>query len=466
MGPAVGLILLVNMLTTLNIAAVGVTLPAIGVALGVSPAEVMWLADAYLIATVCTTPLTAFLMERFGPRRLLVACIAGTIVASGLAAMARGLLPLVGLLFVLGLFAAPLLPATQTLVVARFTGSRRGTGMAIWGAGGTAGALIGALLGGWLCTRFSWPWIFAPAIVIGIVTLPLVRREAPVGSPRAVAVDWWGLATFGTGILALGVFLNIGDNVDWHKTPSVFVLPVVALIGLCVFARHARRTPRPIVDLRPFASRDLATVAVLCFGIGAFSTAFFQPAMLGSVLGFDATFLGVRGAFGSVGLMAGLMIAGPALGRTRPFVVFATGLLLLGVGKLGFTLYTPGLTPLGAIWPAVVSSVGFGILTAVLATMAFRSLAPEQVGAASGLFVLSQQLGYALGVAGLDAYLQVRTERLLATGTPAASANELAFLELFWLELTAAILIPVLVLMRRRPVLAPLAAPQPAPQGG
>ncbi|HEV7734033.1 MAG TPA: MFS transporter, partial [Candidatus Binatia bacterium] len=452
MGPAVGLILLVNMLTTLNIAAVGVTLPAIGAALGVSPAQVMWLADAYLIATVCATPLTAFLLQRLGPRRLLVVCIAGTIVASGLAAVTRGLLPLVGLLFVQGLFAAPLLPTTQTLVVALFPGSRRGTGMAIWGAGGTAGALIGALLGGWLCTQFSWPWIFAPAFAVAVVTLPLVWRAAPVGSPRAVAVDWLGLATFGTGILALGAFLNIGDNVDWHKTPSVFLLPVAAIAGFAGFAWHARRTPNPIVDLRPFASRDLATVSLLCFGIGAFSTAFFQPAMLGSVLGFDATFLGVRGAFGSIGMMAGLMIAGPALGRTRPFVVFATGLVLLGIGKVGFTHYTPGLTQLGAIWPAVLSSVGFGILTAVLATMAFRSLAPEHIGAASGLFVLSQQLGYALGVAGLDAYLQVRTEHLLAAGTPQAFATELAFLELFWLELTAAILIPVLVLARRRPV--------------
>jgi len=284
----------------------------------------------------------------------------------------------------------------------------------------------------------------------------LIRHEVPRTEPAAVAVDWWGFATFGVGILTLSVFLNVGDNVDWYRTPAVMLLPVVSLVSLGVFIRHARRIEHPIVDLRPLANADLATTTFLCFGIGAFSTAFFQTEMLGSVLGFDATFLGVRGACGSVGLMIGLLFAGRALGWSRPLVVFATGLALLGIGKVGFTYYGPGLSDVGAVWPAAVSSVGFGILTAVLATLAFRSLTPAQVAAASGIFVLSQQIGYALGVALLDAYLQVRTEALVAGGTPASFATELAFLELFWVELVVAVLLPVAVLLRRRPVLAPL----------
>ena len=118
------------------------------------------------------------------------------------------------------------------------------------------------------------------------------------------------------------------------------------------------------------------------------------------------------GALGSLALMLGLGVAGRMLGWSRPLVVFASGMLLLALGKVGFTWYAPGLTEVGAVWPAVVSSVGFGVITAVLATLAFRSLAPAQVGAASGLFVLSQQLGYALGLAMLDAYLQERTVAL------------------------------------------------------
>jgi DHA2 family multidrug resistance protein len=447
------------MLTGVNLAAVGVALPALATDLQVSPDRTLWLADAFLIATVCATPMTAFLLQRVGARRLLVACVAATIGASALAALAGSFPLLLALLFLQGLFAAPLLPATQTIAVDRFPGSQRAHGMAVWGAGTTAGALLGALLGGWLCTRCGWPWMFAPAVVLGIAALPLVLREVAPVTPHAVAVDWWGFATFGVGILGLSAFLNVGDNVDWYHTPSVMILPVVAAVSLAAFARHARRIEHPIVDLRPLANRDLATTAFLCFGIGAFSTAFFQTAMLGSVLHFDTAFLGVRGACGSLALMLGLALAGRALGWSRPFLVFASGLLLLAVGKLGFTYYAPGLTDLGAVWPAVVSSIGFGVLTAVLATLAFRSLTPAQIGAASAIFVLSQQLGYALGVALLDAYLQVRTEHLLAVGTPPAFANELAFLELFWVELIAAVLLPVAVLVRRRPVLAPLTAP-------
>lgn len=455
---AAALIVLVNMVACGNLAAIGVALPALASGLDVPPGQALWLADAYLVASVCVTPMTPFLLERLGTRRLLLICVVGTMAASALAAVAHALAPLVGVVFVQGLFAAPLLPATQTIAVDRFPGAQRARGMAVWATGSTAGGLLGALLGGWLCARFGWPWIFAPAVVLGVVALPLVLRE-PRSTPRAVAVDWVGLVTFGLGILTLSTFLNVGDNVDWHHAPPVLLLPVVAALSLGAFAWHARRTERPIVDLRPLANRDLATMTLLCFGIGASSTAFFQTAMLGSVLGFDATFLGVRGALGSVALMLGLAVAGRALGMSRPLIVFAAGLVLLAAGKLGFTYYAPGIGTVGVVWPAVVSSVGFGIITAVLATLAFRSLPPAAVGAASGLFVLGQELGYALGVAMLDAYLQERTAHLLADGTPRAFAVELAFLELFWVELIAAVLLPVAVLMRRRPVMAPLAAP-------
>jgi MFS transporter, DHA2 family, multidrug resistance protein len=455
---AVALILLVNMVASGNLAAIGVALPALSTGLGVPPTQALWIADAFLVANVCATPMTPFLLERLGARRLLLVCVVGIMTASALAAVADAMLPLAVVVFMQGLCAAPLLPATQTIAVDRFPGAQRSRGMAVWATGSTAGQLLGALLGGWLCARFGWPWIFAPAVVLGLATLPLILREAG-GTSRAVAVDWLGLVTFGVGFLTLSTFLNVGDNVDWHRTPSVLLLPVTALVSLGAFAWHARRTEKPIVDLRPLANRDLATTAFLCFGIGAFSTAFFQTAMLGSVLGFDATFLGVRGALGSVALMLGLALAGRALGWSRPLIVFAAGLVLLTGGKVGFTYYGPGLTDVGAVWPAVLSSIGFGVITAVLATLAFRSLPPAAVGAASGLFVLSQQLGYALGVAMLDVYLQERTLALLADGTPRAFAVELAFLELFWVELIAAVLLPVAVLVRRRPVMAPLPAP-------
>ncbi len=463
MGRTGVLIILVNALAGVGLAAVGIALPAIAAALGVAPARALWLVDAFLIATVCATPLTPFLLTRLGPRRLMLVCIGATIAASAAAAAAPALLVLVALAFVQGLATAPLLPATQTLVVTGFPASRRAFGMAVWGAGSAAGALLGALGGGWLCQRFGWPAIFALAAALGALALVLVVRDVPRGTRRAVPVDWYGLAAFGTGILALSVFLNVGDNVDWHHEPLVLLLPVVAVIGLAAFARHARRTAHAIVDVRPLANHDLATVAVLCCGIGAFSTGFFQTTMLGSV-GFDTAFLGVRGACGGVALLIGLALAGRALGWTRPLLVFAGGLGLLLAGKYGFTFYAPGVSDLTAIWPAVVSSVGFGVLSAVMATLAFRSLAPEQVTAAAGIFVLCQQLGYAFGVAGLDAFLQVRAAHLLADGASHGFAVEMAFLEVFWLELAASLLLPVLILLRRSPVLAPLPeAPALAP---
>ncbi|MCW5892152.1 MAG: MFS transporter [bacterium] len=458
MGRAGVLIVLVNALAGVGLASLGIALPALGAALGTSPARVLWLVDAFLVATVCATPLTPFLLERFGARRVMLGGIAGTCVASAAAAATPSLGPLLGLAFVQGLCVAPLLPATQALVVARFPERHRAVGMALWGGGSAAGTLLGALAGGWLCLHVGWPAIFALAPALALVALPLVARAVPAEPSRAVPVDWFGLAAFGGGILALNLFLTIGDDVDWHHAPALFLLPLAAAVGLGAFLRHARRTPRPIVDLAPLANHDLATMVVLCFGIGAFSTAFFQTAMLGSVVGFDSGFLGMRGACAGAALLLGLAAAGRMLGVTRPLAVFAAGLGLLLVGKYGFTHYAPGLSPLGAIWPAAVSSVGFGVVSAVLATLAFRSLSPSQVPAAAGLFVLGQQLGYALGVAALDAFLQVRTEQLLAGGHPGAFATELAFLELFWVELAASVLLPVLVLLRRAPALAPLSA--------
>lgn len=88
------LIVLVNMVACGNLAAIGVALPALATDLDVPPAHALWIADAFLVASVCATPLTPFLLERLDARRLLLVGVAGTMASSAPAAAAPALLPL------------------------------------------------------------------------------------------------------------------------------------------------------------------------------------------------------------------------------------------------------------------------------------------------------------------------------------------------------------------------------------
>lgn len=380
-------VLLANSAAALAYAALTVALADIAAALGVGEIEEVWLPDSFLVAVVCVTPLTAWLVRRLGGRRLLFVALCGLVVSAIASAAAPGVAVLVALLFAQGLFAAPIPPLTQALVVAILPARRRNVGMAIWSGGTMLGILAGSVLGGLVTEHVGWRSIFFLVVPLGVAALLAVKAafagEPVVDSSRMVSLD-----------------------------PSTL------------------------------ADGNLALASLIWLVVAASSTGVFETVMLGSELGFSPEQLGVINAARGVALLLGVGLGAVAVARLHPLGASVAALLVLAAGKYGYTLWGSGTTLLGATWPGVVSSIGYGMLTTSLAVLAFISVGAARQAAAASVFVFAGVVGSAGGVALLDAFRAWR-------GSGAGRAMS-SYTEVFWLELLATLLLIPLALFKSK----------------
>lgn len=413
--------------------------------------RVLWISDAYLIAIVCITPLTGFLLHHFGHRRLLTISASGILASATVASIAPTFPILIAAVFVLGLFVAPVQPATQTLIIGAYPGDRRAFGMALWGAGATVGVMVGYSAGSVLAEEVSWRVMFAPALILGLASLWLIRRFAPAHAEATDPVDWLGLAAFGAGILGFGALLNIGPELDWFRAPASFVLAAMGIVGFAFFVRRYQLGHGRFVNLGVLRDRHLALAVVIAFGVAASSTGQVETAELATLLGFDGFFIGARGALGGAAWLIGVLGGGWLVAHVGARRALLVALLVLVWGRYGYTYYEPGLDMIGALWPNIVTSVGYGFVGTSLAVLAFRNIPKNLTDAASSLYVLGWQLGPALGVALLDGFIATREADMIVQGVQGTEARILAVLGAIWLEFSCTLaLVPLVYFFRRQ----------------
>lgn len=150
---------------------VAVSLPTIITDLSLDLTDAQWVTTSYAVVLSALLLIAGRLGDRLGRRRLLIAGVAVFVVASVLAALADSGAALIAARLLQGVGGAAILPSTLSSVNATFRGRERGAAFGVWGAVMAGAAALGPLLGGWLTSSFSWPWIFAVNVPVGLAVI-------------------------------------------------------------------------------------------------------------------------------------------------------------------------------------------------------------------------------------------------------------------------------------------------------
>src|SRR5262249_45388733 len=123
-----------------------------------------------------------------------------------------------------GIGASLMLPATLAILSGTFTGRRRATAFAAWGATAGVAAALGPLGGGFLTPNYSWRgWfrvnvVVAPLAVMGaIVFMP--HEAEPARRPR---IDFPGAVLIAAGMFLVVFGLSEGGAYGWWKPLADF----------------------------------------------------------------------------------------------------------------------------------------------------------------------------------------------------------------------------------------------------
>jgi EmrB/QacA subfamily drug resistance transporter len=426
-------VLLAQGMLILDASVVNVALPAIQAELGVDPAQLTWVTNAYLIAFGGLLLLFGRLGDLFGRRRVFLLGIALFTAASVACGLAGSPGVLIVSRFVQGIGAAAASSVILALIAVEFPdGGDRAKAMSGYMFVSVAGGSFGLFAGGLLTQLLSWHWIFLVNVPLGAVAFELGRRSLREAAPRGASqrVDVAGAVLITAAAMAAIYGLVEAAREPWSSL-SVRVPLAAALVLTAAFFLVEMSIEHPLLPPRVLKIRSLLITSVIrgCMAMGMYAVFFFGSLDMSRTLGFGPLRTGL--AFLPQTIVVALLALGltaRAVRRFGPQRVLIAGLaaIAVGLGMMANLAVDEPYVPVRAI-AHVLLGLGLGLSFVPLLTLAMSEVPPSDAGLGSAIINLSMQLFGAVDLAILATAAAFRTQLLTASGTSLADATVLGY---------------------------------------
>jgi len=428
----------------IDTSAVNVSLPYIAGNLSASVDEATWVLTSYLVSNAVVLPLSGWLASYFGRKRLLIMAVIGFTAASICCGLAPNLNSLILFRVLQGAAGGSLQPTTRAILLETFPEDQRGHAMAFFGVGIVVAPIVAPVLGGWLTTDYSWRWVFflnLPVSLLGIILVKSFVFDPPYLRRTRRPIDYWGVGMLATGVAALQIMLDKGQEDDWFASHFISAMAAIAVVGLAAFVFWEWRSREPMVHLNLFRHRTFAVGC--CFSLilffGLYGSIVLIPLFMQTLLGFPAVTAGLWNAPRGIATMIVMPIAGYLIGRRVDMrAMIFVGLWVSAIGAYEFSYLDLQAGPWNFALPEIVMGAGLSFLFVPLATITVQPIEPEEMGFATSLIAFCRNVGSAVGISILTAFVarrqqfhQVRLAAGLTRGTPALASVRSALTALF-----------------------------------
>src|SRR3954466_13875148 len=231
-------VMLGTFMEVLDTTVVNVSLPHIAGNLSASVDESTWVLTSYLVSNAIVLPMTGWLSNHFGRKRVLMTSILGFTIASVACGLAPSLPFLIVFRVIQGATGGGLQPLSQAIMLEAFPPEQRGKAMAFWALGIVVAPMLGPMMGGWITENYSWRWVFYINMPVGL--LALIMSQLFIHDPKYISrkshyVDYWGIGLLAVGIGSLQILLDKGPQEDWFASNFISWLLVLTVVGLGAF---------------------------------------------------------------------------------------------------------------------------------------------------------------------------------------------------------------------------------------
>ena len=380
---------------------ISTALPAIAEDIGTSPIALKLALTAYLVSVAIFIPLSGWMADRFGAKRVFMIAIGVFMAGSIACAGASSLGGFVGARFLQGMGGAMMTPISRLILVRGTEKSGLIDALAWLTIPALAGPLIGPPLGGFITTYVSWHWIFLINIPIGIAGILATWRFLPELAPEPlVSLDWIGFLL--VGFAAAGTIFGL-SVISLPALPPRFggAAIVVGVLAAIAYLVHSRRISHPILKLSLLRAPVYRATVVggSIFRVGNGALPFLLPLMLQLGFGFDPfrsgliTFVSAAGAI-AMKFAVQRIFAGFGFKRVLLTSGLMTAALIAAIAGIGKE------TPVYLLY-GLLLTVGFtrSLFFTGLNALSFSDMEPEDMAQATALNAAAQQLSVAAGVA-------------------------------------------------------------------
>ena len=400
----------------LDTTVVNVSLPHIAGSLSATVDEATWVLTSYLVANAVVLPISGWLANYFGRKRLLMTVVTGFTLSSALCGMAPNLPFLILFRVIQGTTGGGLQPLSQAVVLEEFPVEERGKAMAFWSLGIMAAPILGPTLGGWITDTYSWRWVFYINLPTGIVSLIMIylflSDPAYIQRPSA-RVDLWGLGMLAIGIAALQIMLDKGQEEDWFASDFILTLAITAAVLLTAFVIWELYVPEPIVHFRlltiPTFGAGIGLVTALGFVL--YGSLVLLPLFMQTLLGWTSLTAGLWTSPRGIGTALCMPLVGYLLGKgwDGRWMV-AGGFFVASMAFFGYSTMNLQSGTWDILGHQINQGVGTAFVFVPLTTLMMAPIPKAETGYATSLYSVMRNIGSSMGVSFVTTWVARRSQ--------------------------------------------------------
>lgn len=390
---------------------IATALPTIAADLGVGPITLKLALTSYMVALAIFIPVSGWMADRFGAKRIFRIAILVFVLGSILCAVADTVVSFVGARFLQGMGGAMMTPVGRLVLLRTTKRSDLVSAMALLSIPALVGPLTGPPIGGFITTYFSWHWIFlinVPIGLIGIWASTVFLPEIPATDPPPIDLVGFAYSSLAASGLVFGLSV-----ISLPALPPIVGISTTAVGILCgvAYVRHARRHPAPLIDLSLFAKpafRASVTSGAI-FRIAAGAIPFLMPLMLQLGFGLSPFQSGMITFVGAIGAITTKFIARRVFAaagfRTVLIAAAVAGAATTGANAF-FDLGTPFALIMGVL---LIAGFCRSFFFTGINSLGYADIEDREASQATATASVLQQVSLALGVAVAAAILEAST---------------------------------------------------------
>ena len=400
------------LLQVLDTTIANVALPHMQASLNATQDTINWVLTSYIVASAIALPISGWLADRVGRKRLLLISVVMFTAASVACATATSLGEMVLFRALQGVGGAFIVPLAQATLFDINPREKHGQAMALFGGGVMIGPILGPVIGGWLTDNYNWRWVFLVNLPVGIICILIMSQFMPEGEKHKRRFDMFGFVLLAIALASLQFCLDRGQQNDWFSSWETIIEAGLAIGAGWMFLVHMITAEHPLFERVIFKDRNFATSVVFMAVTGVLLLAGLAllPPLLQNMYGYSVLQSGFLTAPRGIGTLFSMLIAGRMTGKIDARILVGIGVVLMGYSlhmMTGFAIDQPARP---VIMSGVVQGLGLGLIFVPLQSLAFETLAPRMRTTAAALLNLSRNIGGSIGISVVSTQLVRMTQ--------------------------------------------------------
>ncbi|GAB6180487.1 DHA2 family efflux MFS transporter permease subunit [Desulfotomaculum defluvii] len=405
-----GVIIIGTFITILNASLINIALPKMMAVFGVSLDSIQWVVTAYTIALGAVIPLSGYLSDLLGAKKLYIGALILFTLGSLLCGMAWSNSSMIAFRVIQGIGGGIIGPVGNAIIFRTVPPEKRGVAMGLYGVAAMAAPAIGPTLGGYIIANLSWRMLFyinVPFGILGIIAGIILLQEFPKRSPESF--DMIGFITSTVGLVCIFYVLGKWTSIDWGEMEYPLLL-ILGIFSLILFVINELMHPHPLLDLRLFKLYDFTawSVVMSVLSMAMIAVPYLVPIFLQNIMGYSAMQTGILLFPSAIATAIMMPLSGKLFDKWGYKAVMIPGLLLFVAVSYPLSFLNTNTSASTINILLVIRGFALGLVASPPITLAMNSVSKVMINQASALMNITRQIASTVSIALITTTLQHR----------------------------------------------------------